>query len=59
MNWIVQPFVAYRSLITGVEVREDFNSQDAAITRYRELARIRLGTKGLHLCMGTVKVQRS
>jgi len=57
MNWIVRPFVAYKSLITNIEVREDFNSQGAAIARYRELARI--GTKGLHLCMGTVKVQRS
>jgi hypothetical protein len=59
MNWIVRPFVAYKSLITGTEVREDFNSQDAAIARYRELARIRLGTKNIHLCMGTVKVQRA
>jgi len=57
MNWVVRPFVAYKSLITGREVREDFDSQVAAIERYRRLARIRLGTQNMHLCMGTVAVK--
>ena len=56
MNWIVKPFVAYKSLVTGTEIREDFDSQVDAIARYRELARIRLGTKDIHLCMGSVEV---